>query len=139
MKERLILFLKHLGIGQLAFEENVGLSRGYVNKVGDNITLRSLDKIEASYPELNINWLKTGTGEMLKTEAKAYEYTGSESIAQERITNYEVTQIIEPQNEKVVPYYLYKEQLDENKELIKEIARLELLLKQNGIDIKKAV
>jgi len=66
MKKRLILFLKYLGIGQLAFEENVGLSRGYVNKVGDNITLKSLDKIEAAYPELNINWLKTGSGEMLK-------------------------------------------------------------------------
>lgn len=78
MKERLILFLKHLGIGQLRFENNVGLSRGFVNAVGDTIRESSLAKITAVYPELNINWLKTGEGQMLigqelqKTEAVYY-------------------------------------------------------------------
>lgn len=65
MKKRLIEFLSYLGIGQLKFEENVGLSRGYVNKIGDNITVKSLDKISSIYPELNINWLKTGEGDMI--------------------------------------------------------------------------
>ena len=63
MKERLILFLKHLGIGQLRFENNVGLSRGFVNAVGDTIRESSLGKISSVYPELNINWLKTGEGQ----------------------------------------------------------------------------
>jgi len=78
MKERLILFLKHIGISQFKFEQKVGLSRGMVNKIGDNITASSLAKITAVYPELNINWLKTGEGQMLigqelqKTEAIYY-------------------------------------------------------------------
>ena len=67
MKERLIIFLAHLGIGQAKFEAIVGLSRGFVNKIGENITLNSLNKITEAYPELNINWLKTGEGEMLKS------------------------------------------------------------------------
>lgn len=66
MKERLIQFLAYIGLGQSKFEEKVGLSRGMINKIGDNITIKSLNKIIAVYPELNINWLKTGEGEMLK-------------------------------------------------------------------------
>lgn len=71
MKERLILFLKHLGIGQLRFEKNVGLSRGFVNAVGYSIRENTLTKISAVYPELNINWLKTGEGKMLKGQEPA--------------------------------------------------------------------
>lgn len=66
MKKRLIEFLSYLRIGQLKFEENVGLSRGFVNKVGDSIRTNNLNKIVDKYPELNINWLMTGEGEMLK-------------------------------------------------------------------------
>ncbi len=67
MKERLLIFLAHLGIGQKKFEQIVGLSNGFVNQVGDNIRQSSLAKIVGHYPELNINWLKTGEGDMLKT------------------------------------------------------------------------
>jgi phage repressor protein C with HTH and peptisase S24 domain len=66
MKERLIKFLAYIRMGQTKFEEKVGLSRGFVDKVGDSIREKNLDKINAQYPELNINWLKTGEGEMLK-------------------------------------------------------------------------
>jgi hypothetical protein len=67
MKQRLIDFLAYLGIGQTKFEEKVGLSRGFINKIGENITLKCLKKITEAHPELNINWLKTGEGNMLKS------------------------------------------------------------------------
>ena len=66
MKKRLIEFLAYLGIGQTKFEEKVGLSRGFVNTLKNNLTIKTLDKIESAYPELDINWLKKGEGEMLK-------------------------------------------------------------------------
>ena len=65
MKKRLIEFLKYLGIGQDKFAKNVGLSRGYVNNIKENITMKTVDKILKAYPELNKNWLLTGEGEML--------------------------------------------------------------------------
>jgi len=65
MKERLTEFLKYLGIGQTKFAEKVGLSRGYVNNIGDNVTMKSVNKILQAYPELNETWLLTGEGEML--------------------------------------------------------------------------
>ena len=66
MKDRLIIFLKYLKIGQAKFEKNVGLANGFVNNIGKSMNVESLLKIEAAYPELNSNWLKTGEGEMLK-------------------------------------------------------------------------
>ncbi|MDR1938746.1 MAG: hypothetical protein LBQ73_09675 [Tannerellaceae bacterium] len=67
MKERLIEFLAYLDMGQTKFEEKVGLSRGFVNKIGESIKLKTIKKITDVYPELNANWLKTGEGEMLKS------------------------------------------------------------------------
>ena len=66
MKKRLIQFLNHLEIGQDKFAKNVGLSRGYVNNIKDNMTLKSVNKIVQVYPELNEKWLLTGEGKMLK-------------------------------------------------------------------------
>ena len=70
VKSRLAEFLSYLGIGQAKFAARVGLSKGYVNNVGDSITKNSLTKISSAYPELNISWLLTGEGEMLKTPGK---------------------------------------------------------------------
>ena len=66
MKKRLTQFLNHLGIGQEKFAKNVGLSRGYVNNIKDNMTMKSVNKIVKFYPQLNENWLLTGEGKMLK-------------------------------------------------------------------------
>jgi hypothetical protein len=66
MKKRMVEFLAYLGMGQNKFEERVGLSIGFVSKLSDNITIKTLDKIKAAYPELNTDWLIYGEGEMLK-------------------------------------------------------------------------
>lgn len=67
IKSRLAQFLKYLGIGQAKFASVIGVSKGFANNVGDSIRTDKLDKIKAHYPELNITWLLTGDGEMLKT------------------------------------------------------------------------
>ena len=72
MKKRLIEFLSYLDVGQNKFEEIVGLSRGFVNKVGDSIRETSLQKISDHYPDLNIAWLKTGQGNMLLSGGNHY-------------------------------------------------------------------
>jgi SOS-response transcriptional repressor LexA len=63
-KERFIEYLKFKGLGQTAFEESAGLSRGSIaKKTGFNAD--SIEKIATACPDLNINWLVTGLGEML--------------------------------------------------------------------------
>lgn len=66
MKERIIRFINHKGITIQAFELKTGLSNGAVSKMGDGTRRRTLEKISNCYPELNINWLLTGEGDMLK-------------------------------------------------------------------------
>jgi hypothetical protein len=65
IKDRLNAFLEAKKLKPSAFERKCGLSNGFCSKVNDNITDGSLGLIEKGFPELNINWLKTGFGEML--------------------------------------------------------------------------
>ena len=65
-KDRLLEFLKYLNIGQNKFEAFVGISNGYINNNKGSIGTAIITKIATKYPELNIAWLQTGKGEMLK-------------------------------------------------------------------------
>jgi len=55
-----------------AFERKCGLSNGFCSKVNDNITDGSILLIQNGFPELNINWLKTGFGQMLNEQRLEY-------------------------------------------------------------------
>lgn len=65
-KDRLLDFLSYKKIGQTKFEEICGLSRGLVNNIRGSISSKTMQKIENVFPELNLTWLLTGEGEMLK-------------------------------------------------------------------------
>jgi DNA-binding Xre family transcriptional regulator len=100
MKERLVEFLAYLGMGQTKFEEKVGLSRGFVNNIGENITSKTLKKITEIYPELNTNWLKTGEGKMLRsTSINDIKGNGNTSVAGNgnQITTANITEMLELQ------------------------------------------
>lgn len=66
VKERLIEFLSHEGIGQKRFAESIGMSSGYVNAIRKSIQPDTIHKIAMQYPSLNTGWLLTGDGEMLR-------------------------------------------------------------------------
>lgn len=81
IKERLIQFLAYLEIGQTKFEEKVGMSRGHINNMGENLTSKTLSKIKIAYPELNEDWLLTGKGKMIKPMIdESQKAKGSNSI-----------------------------------------------------------
>ena len=69
IKDRFNLFLKYKGFGQARFAELAGLSKGFINSVTDNVTTKSLTMIQSAFPELDIDWLLTGNGQMLKEES----------------------------------------------------------------------
>ena len=79
IKERLLLFIAHLGIGQAKFEKKCGLANGYVNNIRKSIMPDKLQKIALQYPELNAGWLMTGEGEMIRSvvNATASQFTNS--------------------------------------------------------------
>ena len=53
-------------MGQTAFEEQVGLSRGFISNTKKSIGSENILKISSRYPEISIEWLVSGRGAMLK-------------------------------------------------------------------------
>lgn len=68
LQTRIKLYIKGKGITVKAFEEKAGLSNGAVSKMGDDTRKSTLDKISTAFPDLNMNWLRTGDGEALRPE-----------------------------------------------------------------------
>ena len=71
VKERLISFIKQLGIAQAKFEKQCGLANGYINNIRKSISPDKLQQIALTFPELNTGWLMTGEGDMLRSNTPA--------------------------------------------------------------------
>lgn len=74
IKDRLYAFLAYKNLKASKFEQACGLGNGFCGKIGDNITDGSLSLIEKAFPDLNTDWLKTGFGDMLRSEMEV-EYS----------------------------------------------------------------
>ena len=53
----------------LSFENECGMSQGTVNKMTDKSRQRTLEKIRSHFPQLNMEWLTEGKGNMLNPTA----------------------------------------------------------------------
>lgn len=65
IKERILEFIKTEGITVKAFETACSLSNGYLRQLRNAPGIDKCTKISAAYPQLNMDWLLTGEGEML--------------------------------------------------------------------------
>mgnify|MGYP000150645564 FL=1 len=67
IKQRILQFADSLGISKRVFYAQIGVSRGTLEaKTG--ITEDIMAKFIAAYPEVSINWLVTGNGEIFTTK-----------------------------------------------------------------------
>ncbi|WP_353655883.1 hypothetical protein [Robiginitalea aurantiaca] len=65
-----MLFIKHTGLSARQFDLSIGASNGYTLRMQKNKASIGSDVIENilnTYPDLNVVWLLTGSGEMLKS------------------------------------------------------------------------
>lgn len=65
VKERLLSFIDYSKLNKAKFAEKAGLSASFVNNIYRSIHPDSVAKIRIAFPELNIDWLLHGKGEML--------------------------------------------------------------------------
>jgi hypothetical protein len=65
VKERLKIFAKSQEKSVRAFEKEAGLGYGYVNAIRVSIQPDKIKSIALHYPQLNLDWLLTGKGEMI--------------------------------------------------------------------------
>lgn len=79
MIERIEEFIKNQGISVRAFEQKISASDGMIRRAINNktdIQSKWLCSIADNYPQLNLNWLITGKGEMiLQTQTNNMETT----------------------------------------------------------------
>lgn len=70
VKERLKTFLKKENIKGVDFCMSIGVSNGFISGMRKSIQPDKLKSIAIKYPNLNINWLMTGEGEMIRNKGK---------------------------------------------------------------------
>lgn len=80
VKQRITSYIEYKEIKQIAFTNSIGVSKGYVGAISRSIGTNILNRISKHYPDLNIEWLLTGSGEMIKTES---------NVVNEKKTEYE--------------------------------------------------
>ncbi|WP_158979182.1 hypothetical protein [Cellulophaga sp. L1A9] len=91
--DRLMQFIKHAGMSARQFDLSIGASNGYtLRMLKNNASIGSdvIENIVATYPNLNLVWLITGEGEMLKSEANSLNFN---QLPKEKQS--EIEQIIE--------------------------------------------
>jgi transcriptional regulator with XRE-family HTH domain len=71
MKERISQYLKFKHITKLEFAKTIGVSHSYLTSMRKGMKPDKLTRIQECYPDLNIEWLVTGRGNMLNTPQQA--------------------------------------------------------------------
>lgn len=71
VKGRLKEYIKYSGITTMEFERSIGASNGYVTSISKGIGAKFSREISKNYPDLNLDWLLTGEGSMLKSADEA--------------------------------------------------------------------
>jgi phage repressor protein C with HTH and peptisase S24 domain len=71
VKERIKEFIYKNNLSISEFEKSIGASNGYVNSISKSIGIDKLNSILEKYPNINIEWLLTGKGDMLREELPA--------------------------------------------------------------------
>lgn len=68
VQERLAAFLAEYNLSAQAFERKCNIGVATASKLSENSRETTFAKIAKAYPQLNIDWLKTGDGQMLNTQ-----------------------------------------------------------------------
>ena len=87
VKERIIHYLKESKITQSEFCKRVGLSSGYIGAMRKSFQPDTINRIVIEFPNLDITWLLTGEGEMLKNGI-AHETDNGTTIGSGRVIPY---------------------------------------------------
>ncbi|AWH84394.1 peptidase S24 [Flavobacterium album] len=98
VSQRVGEYIEAKGISYYAFENSLGASRGSISKAvkdGKSIGSNMLEKILATYTDLNPAWLLTGHGEMLKegedgTSIKTYRLKTDTAVESQQIPLYDL-------------------------------------------------
>lgn len=84
MRDRLRAYIRHKGITEYSFCKQAGLTRNFMNWETAGISGKSMHKIGRAFPDLNLQWVATGEGEMLKSDAEKILLSVHRALIEER-------------------------------------------------------
>lgn len=71
ISKRLSEFIKSIGKPVSVFETELGLSNGFVAKTNEKMQKKTRMAIQQAYPQLNMDWLFDGKGDMIRSGYEA--------------------------------------------------------------------
>lgn len=79
VQERLNQFINYLDISVSQFEQNIGVGNAFVSNTNSRMRNSSKNLISSRYPELNMDWLIKGKGDMLNSDKNTINSSGANS------------------------------------------------------------
>ena len=111
--DRLMQFIKYAGLSARQFDISIGASNGYTLRMSKNRASIGSDVIETilrTYPDLNVVWLLTGQGPMLKSQME------------EEILDFEnLPPAKQREIERIIEEKIREKQREELKEILREV------------------
>lgn len=130
--DRLTILIKRLGFKNVtSFEDKVGVSRKTFSKVikeGTDTGCKNILKIWDNFPEVNIHWLLTGSGEMLMVSTeknKSYIEPSKSSYLAESPPSYDKDEYIQTLRDQID---LLKVENDNKQNIIEMFKRGEIVV-----------
>ena len=108
-------FIQHAGLSARQFDISIGAANGYTLRMKKNKASIGSDVIEnivRTYPQLNVAWLITGEGEMLKPKGDL-EILDFEQLSKDK----------QEEIEAIIERKIRERQEAELKDLLKEVTR----------------
>lgn len=85
MKDRIKALMKHMGMSQKNFAAEICISEGTLSSYfsgRNNPTLSTLNNIHERFPEVNMDWLMDGKGEMFISSAPVSPQSEANEVSQ---------------------------------------------------------
>lgn len=83
VKQRIKEFVEYKKISERQFCLSIEVSPAYISAMRTSIQPDKVLKIASRYPELNVGWLMTGEGSMIKATIKNYEVSEDPSMLED--------------------------------------------------------
>lgn len=82
IKNRILQWIDYNNLSVASFERKCGLSTGYIANMKPDVNSKKLNNIAIAFPNLNMDWLKTGEGEMINPDVSMVQ-TGNGGVHQQ--------------------------------------------------------
>lgn len=119
-KDRLKEFLSAKNIGRNKFEFQIGVSRGYLSTKSEIISSEVIEKTIDLFPDLNLEWLITGKGEMFKPIDTSSSIISTQSQAESIQDEFDKDKLIELLMRTVKTYQTREDELLSRVEQLRE-------------------